>query len=223
MTALRWVLGMVVYIAFGAPCLGDQSPYSVPPDCYQYFKDACSPKIGAWLPRVPGEPAWFSEAHTNPTTAHDEIGDDAGNKKSTLERSTGPKNGTPFVYGMAGPPRGTLVYDPAARIAYYDVGCCAWHDVVVSIARSPPPKTVVERSLRALRTHRGIALGVTPQAVRVVFGPAALTAVSGHANEGTLEYAEPLHGASVSSTCVESYAFLFASGRLAAIDYGAAC
>jgi hypothetical protein len=127
------------------------------------------------------------------------------------------------VYGMAGPPRGSLVYDPVMRIALYDVGCCAWHDVVVAADVSPPPKRVVARSLVAIRTARGITLGAQPQLVRHVFGAAALSPVPGNSGEALLEYREPVHVPDGASTCDESYAFLFKHGRLAAMDYGAAC
>jgi hypothetical protein len=199
------------------------SIYSVPWDCAKYFHDACSPAIGAWLPRVPGPPAWELATKTATTSVHDEIIDPSGSGPRTFGGLHAVARGTRFVYGMAGPPNGRLVYDPVARIALYDEGCCAWHDVVVAADVSPPPKHVVARSLTTVHTARGIVLGVQPRVVRAVFGAAPLLPVRGSAGDSLLEYRELAHVPGVISTCDESYSFLFKRGRLAAMDYGAAC
>jgi hypothetical protein len=217
-----WRLLLVLGLVVASAPAGASSIYDVPPDCATYFHDACSPAIGAWLPRLPSTPGWAFDTKAAPTSVEDEIRDPAGRGPRTFGHLHAVVDGTGFVYGMAGPPRGSLVYDPVARIAFYDEGCCAWHDVVVASDVSPPPKHVVARSLVAIRTKRGIALGAEPSAVRAVFGAAALSPVPNRADERLLVYRKPL-GNPRDSTCDESYAFLFRRERLVLIDYGAAC
>jgi hypothetical protein len=206
-----------------ATSTSDASVYAVPADCAKYFGDACSPAIGAWLPRLPSTPAWAVQTTAAATRVHDEIIDPAGRGPVAFGSLHGILGGTRFTYGTAGPPRGSVVYDPVTRSAMYDVGCCAWHDVVVAADVSPPPKRVIRRSLAAIHTSHEISLGIPPGAVRAVFGPAPLVAVPHHADEVLLAYRGTLAIDGVSAQCDESYAFLFRRGRLALIDYGAAC
>jgi hypothetical protein len=102
--------------------------------------------------------------------------------------SWNPPDGTFFVYGNAGPPKGSLVYDYAHHIAYYGEGCCSWHEVVLAAGVSAPPKRVVSRNLSSVRTVRGIALVQSVAEVMRLYGSAHVAHVTGHAELQMLSY-----------------------------------
>jgi len=191
-------------------------------ECGYDYGDACSPAIGKWLPRVP-QSAITEDTHPAPTNVHDEIVDPAGAGERGFLGQRDVAKGTEFVYGMAGPPKGSVVYDPVHRIAYYAEGCCAWHHVVVASQVDAPPKHVVTRDLSGLKTRLGIGLGDRPLRIRGIYGPAQLRTVSGRSGEETLAYIRIIHFPKPYSPCEEANTFLFAHGRLVALDFTAAC
>jgi hypothetical protein len=191
-------------------------------ECGYDYGDACSPAIGRWLPRVP-QSAMIIGTRPSPTTVHDEIVDPAGIGAPGFLGQHSVVNGTLFVYGRAGPPKGSIVYDPANHIALYDEGCCAWHHMVLSANTGAPPKPVATRRLTGVRTLRGIALGDLPSRVRAVFGPAPLRPVPERSDETTLAYVRILRFPPPNSPCEEANTFLFEHGHLVAMDFTNAC
>jgi hypothetical protein len=191
--------------------------------CRPYFGDACSEAIGHWLPRV-YDNGLKGDAYKDVTMTHvhDEIVDPADTGPPTHLGQREVFGGTLFVYGLAGPPKGRLVYDPAHHIAYFDEGCCSWHHVVIAADAAPPPKVVAERSLSGLHTMRGLRLGDSPAAVRAVFGSAPLhaTSISGQTD---LLYQRLLVEPKPYSSCFENDTFLFRRGKLAAMEFLASC
>jgi hypothetical protein len=186
--------------------------------CRVNFGDACSEAMGRWLARVPS-PA-FGE-HVDRSHVEDRIIDPAGTGMDVFLGATTVYGGTRFVYGTAGPPKGFAVYDPVHRIAYYDEGCCSWHDVVVASDVGPPPKKIATRSLTGLRTASGLRLGDSILAVERVYGSSRLRRVRGQPSRRTLSYVHSFRfGVNV---CQDRMTFLFDRGRLAAMDFGKAC
>ena len=132
------------------------------PDCVKFYHQACSEAIGKWLPEMG---RWYDSKST-PVPFTDAFVYEGRKPKWTSAPYAGwasviPRDGTFFVYGNAGPPKGVLVYDYSRQIAFYEQGCCAWHEVVAAAGVSPPPKRVVSRNLSSLHTVRGVALGQT--------------------------------------------------------------
>jgi hypothetical protein len=191
--------------------------------CRPVYGDACSEAIGRWLPRV-FRTGLHVDAHRKAamTQVHDEIVDPAGVGTRTFLGQHAVFAGTNFVYGIAGPPKGRLVYDPAHRIEYLDEGCCSWHHVVVVSNAAAPPKTVAERSLVGLHTMRGLRLGDSPQAVRSVFG-ASPEEPSTLPHQTVLAYQRTIVEPKPYSSCLEYDTFVFRYERLSAIEFGAGC
>jgi hypothetical protein len=217
---MRRQLLVLVLLLSGAGAAGaSETPDS---HCRPYFRDACSQAIGDWLPRVP-QRLYPGRRRFAPTSVNDEIVDPAGAGEPEFLSQRGVVNGTFFVYGTAGPPRGHLVYDSVHRIAFYDEGCCSWHHVVVVANVDAPPKRVATRTLTGLRTRRGIALGDAPSRIRTTYGPAPLRAVLGRSDEATLAYTRPITFPGVYSPCDGDTTFLFERGRLIAMDFTDAC
>ncbi len=113
----------------------------MPSDCANYFKTACANwRIGAWLPSL-------ADGGFEPSQEHHatKVGFDDGfvyegripRGKGWAQMQGAPADGTFFVYGMAGPPRGAVVYDRAAATVYYSQGCCAWHGTVLAASAGP--------------------------------------------------------------------------------------
>jgi hypothetical protein len=189
--------------------------------CRPYFGDACSEAIGKWLPRVPN--ALIARTLATRTTVRDRIIDPAGSGPLTFLGLRGVYRGTHFVYGSAGPPQGHAVYDPVHRIAYYDEGCCSWHELVIASNAKAPPKTIATRSLIALRTQSGIRLGDNPSVIESVYGPAALRPVARASHQRTLSYYRVIKYSKVYSPCDERTTFLFSDGRLTAMNVTDEC
>jgi hypothetical protein len=138
----------------------------------------------------------------------------------------GPDDGTPFVYGAAGPTRGHVVYDPAHRIAFFEQGCCSASEVVAAADVVPPPKHVVTNDLSGLSTVRGIRLGETPTAVMQIYGKSKMLTVTGHAGLQMLAYTtwKPFKSVStVASPCGQFQNFVFRQERLIYIRFGNGC
>jgi hypothetical protein len=192
-----------------------------------HYGTAYSPALGAWLPSYGVAPeAWW---HGQATHIDQRDGFAYENEKPWRPDALGfqgPDDGTFFVYGEAGPPKGHVVYDPAHRIAFYDQGCCSWHDVVVAADVAPPPKRVVTRDLSDIHTVRGIRLGVTPTAVMQVYGKAKLLPVTGHADVQLLAYTTwaPMKSqAALRGPCGQLENFVFRQNRLIFIQLGNGC
>jgi hypothetical protein len=189
--------------------------------CRPYFGDACSEAIGKWLPLVPN--VLIAPSLATRTTVRDRIIDSAGSGPLTFLGMRGVYRGTHFVYGSAGPPQGHAVYDPVHRIAYYDEGCCSWHELVIASNAKAPPKTIATRSLITLRTQSGIRLGDEPSLIEAVYGRAALRPVARALHQRTLSYYRVIRYSQVYSPCGERTTFLFADGRLTAMNITDEC
>jgi hypothetical protein len=187
--------------------------------CRPFFGNACSEAMGRWLPPIPNA----GESHGAPTTAADEIVDSAGRGELRFMEQRGVYEGTLFVYGKAGPPKGHAVYDPVHRIAYYDEGCCSWHHVVIASNVSPPPKKIATRSLARLKTKRGIELGVGATLIQSIYGPATQRVVAETPDESTLSYTRVIKHPAQNSPCEARTTFLFARNRLIGMDFTDAC
>ncbi len=195
-----------------------------PPDCVKYYHAACSEALGAWLPTFALSNAFWDDA-TRVSKRDAFAYKDVRPTSSDLLGMSGPSDGTFFTYGNAGPPKGHVVYDYAHGITFYDQGCCGWRDVVEAYA-APPPKRVVNRDLRALKTLRGIALGMSAQEVRRTYGPASLKRVSAKDGVSVLSYTTwpPRRQVTiVKSPCGQFQNFYFKHDRLVLIQLGNGC
>ncbi len=56
---------------------------------------------------------------------------------------------------------GVSAYDPDRKVVYYGHGCCTYQTQTVAYVSTEPPPNVPRRSLRYLRTERGVHLGMT--------------------------------------------------------------
>lgn len=212
------------------------SPNQVPtsnPHCIRFYDGACSEALGAWLPSSGYGYVADQWRHGRATRIQQRDGFMYENEKPASPMYLGfqgPDDGTFFVYGMAGPPRGHVVYDPVHHIAFYKQGCCSWDEVVAASHVAPPPKTVVARDLSTLRTVRGIYLGMHPSAVTRTYGASSLLTVSGHADVRMLAYttwkpAKDVTGVGIGfpGTCGQFENFYFRGDRLILIQFGNGC
>lgn len=214
MASLRRLLACVrVFSAIGGRCSRRRS--GVPP----FFGSACSEPMGRWLPQIPNA----RELRVAPTTVADEIVDPAGRGELEFMEQRGVYQGTLFVYGKAGPPKGHAVYDPLHRIAYYDEGCCSWHHVVIASNVLPPPKKIATRSLTRLKTKRGVELGVEATLIRSIYGPATQRVVAKAPDQSTLSYTRAINHPAPYSPCEARTTFLFARNRLIGMDFTYSC
>jgi len=210
---------LVTLLALGSSgALGSQA--SDDAHCRPYYGSACSDAVGLWLPQFAQVGAGPAAA---PTTVVDRIVDPASRGDAGFLGRQGPVDGTFFVYGNAGPPKGNVVYDRVHRIVFYDEGCCAWHHVALVSGVSAPPKTIATRPLAGIRSTRGIRLGDPSAKVLAIFGAATPRSVPGVANEKTLTFERDIINSKPSTPCEETMTFLFARDRLTAMDYGVAC
>jgi hypothetical protein len=192
-----------------------------PADCAQYFHRICDNwPVAAWLPSLSTD---------NKAPAYEvarEVGFiDGFIYEGIVPHGPGfaqthgfPQDGTPFVYGMAGPPRGTLVYDPARATVFYSQGCCSWSTAVAATNVAPPPISVVSRDLRALRTVHGISLGMREGDVQAIYGRTAEQVVLRHPQLRMLRYKHD-----ISESCMQMQEFGFVDGRLIYIALSDAC
>jgi hypothetical protein len=195
-----------------------------PPVCVQYYHSACSEALGEWLPTFANAGKFWNDARH--ITRRD--GFSYGGQRPAspaFEGMEGAKGGTFFVYGNAGPPKGEVIYDYAHHIAFYDQGCCSWHDVVAAYA-PPPPKRVVNRDLTQLHTNRGVHLGMSPKQVEEIYGKATMRKVGGYDGVFVLPYTTwpPLAQVkTVHSPCGQFENFFFKKNRLILIQIGNGC
>lgn len=215
------------FAALFASLLFAVAPSPVPtedPSCSLYFHSACSEAIGAWLPDYSIFGSDFEPRATHVAQRDGFIYEHEKAPRGPLG-FVGPDDGTFFVYGNAGPPKGHVVYDYAHHIAFFQQGCCAWDDVVEAYVPAPP-KRVVDRNLTGLKTVRGAHLGMTEPDVRRIYGNAQLQTVPKHPGLTVLSYKTwtPLKGRRYpGDTCGQSQDFYFRDGRLAIIQIGNAC
>ena len=139
-------------------------------------------------------------------------------KTGLLTTQGGPTDGTPFVYGSAGPPRGTVVYDYANKIAFYSQGCCSWHTTVLAAGAKAPPIQVVRRTFNDLRTARGVALGDSSKRVEALYGEAVPQAITGQVGMVSLSYTHELN-----KYCLQFQNFAFQHDHLVYIELLNAC
>jgi len=200
------------------------APPTENPECVKYFHSACSEALGKWLPLfVRSNDFWDAATHVSRRDGFVYLG--YRPRSDDFLGFQGPRDGTFFVYGNAGPPKGNVVYDYAHHIAFYKQGCCSWTDVVAAYS-PPPPKRVVNRDLTALHTVRGIHLGMSPQQVQRVYGQARFTRVPGYPNVYVLAYTTWPPSKTVTIVhmpCGQFENFFFKHGRLIMIQLGNGC
>jgi len=187
--------------------------------CRPYFGQACSEALGKWLPKLGGE----ERKYTATTTVRDDFRDPVGTGEAGFLGQRRVFQGSFFVHGMAGPPKGHAVYDPVNHIAYYDEGCCASQHVVLASDVAAPPKKIATRSLLGLRTARGVRLGSSSAVVRAIYGRATMQPVRGRSGAGMLSYERTIVFPAPNSPCDERTRFLFMSGRVTAIEFVDEC
>jgi hypothetical protein len=198
------------------------SDRAVEAQCHPYFHDACSEAMGRWLPMFGYSATWWDQA----TRIYVRDRFTYENQPMSLNAfQPGPEDGTLFVYGSAGPPKGRAVYDPRHRLAFYQQGCCSWSDVVAAADVSAPPKRVVTRDLTGLVTVRGIRLGQTEAAVMKIYGKSKLLPVPRNPGVSVLAYTtwRPRKEVRTSPPCGQFQNFFFRRGRLILIQLGDGC
>jgi len=226
------MLKAIVSASLAAALLGAATPtpdpYRVPSDCARYFpKNVCQggPYIGRWLPRF--GVAWQveREGQATRTSVHDYFVYGPPPKSPLGLFAGGPNDGTYFTYGMAGPPKGHVIYDRRHKIAFYHEGCCSWGSTVAASGVEPPPKYVADRDLSSLHTKYGIRLGDSPAQVKRVYGGATLWDVVGHPGFRRLVYTAPLPPVlpSTYTGCGMTYQFVFNGGSLIFIELLGGC
>jgi hypothetical protein len=182
--------------------------------CARVFGVACKNwRIGAWLPTFGDSNNAWLEGHAALVRVRDEF-------------AANPDSGTFFVYGNAGPPRGHVIYDPRRKIAFYEQGCCSWHDVVAASGVRPPPVPVATADLSALHTVRGVRLGMLPSDVMRIYGRAKFAPMHTHVNLKLLAYTTLPPANTVvklSTRCGQFQNFYFRARRLVLIQLGNGC
>lgn len=206
-----FVLAVTASAAMPAP----KTPPTEFPPCPPYYHQACSEAIGKWLPEMSEWYRWSpsDQQPSNVSFTDAFIYEGHKPKRNTQPyydwQTESPKDGTFFVYGNAGPPKGSLVYDYANRITYYGQGCCSWFELVAATGVSPPPKRVASRDLATLRTVHGVRLGQTVSEVLALYGPARISRAAGHATIVRVAYAHKFD-----KDCGQYQTFIFKNGRL---------
>ncbi|MDQ2865967.1 MAG: hypothetical protein M3R51_07045 [Candidatus Eremiobacteraeota bacterium] len=196
------------------------------PKCTRYFHNACSEAMGAWLPTLGYPGTWWERGLAAHITRRDGFLYE-GERPTAAQflGYQGPKDGTFFVYGNAGPPKGHAVYDPVHRIAFYQQGCCSWNDVVAATNVTAPPKPVVKRDLHDLVTVRGIRLGQTMPEVMRIYGKSTPIPISAHLDVHVLPYTtwRPIQTLHSIDSCGQFQNFFFRKNRLIMIQLGNGC
>jgi hypothetical protein len=186
--------------------------------------------LGAWLPDPNiGDAAW-QKGQAAMTNQYDYFvcGDaraPAAKKESFDYAGSGCpliKKATSFAYAPSG--KGSVVYDGAHKIVLYSKGCCAWRGFALSANVGPPPKPVSSADLTAVRTMRGVTLGMSQAQVERIYGPARPYGAKGQPNVTTLSYTtmktkftEP------GGACGQFESFSFRQSRLISIELYVAC
>ncbi|HTZ55105.1 MAG TPA: hypothetical protein VMB20_08560 [Candidatus Acidoferrum sp.] len=195
-----------------------------PPVCVKYYHDACSEALGEWLPGF-GFSSDFWDVARRISQRDTFVYKGEHTAPAEVFGTTGPGDGTFFVYGDAGPPRGHVVYDYEHHITFYEQGCCSWQDVVLAYA-SPPPKPVVQRNLMGLHTERGIYLDMSMRQVTRIYGVSKLQPIAHQDNMYVLAYTTwpPRKDVRVvRMPCGQFENFYFRNDRLVLIQLGNGC
>lgn len=212
------ILLMAVCALFQTAHLHGGTPSAAPtedPDCRRFYDGACSEAMGAWLPTF----GFASDHLKSATRVRQRDG-------FVYEHQKRPFDGTFFVYGNAGPPKGRIVYDYAHHIAFFVQGCCSWQDVVAASTDVPPPKHVVSRDLSGLHTVRGVRLGMTTTAVLHIYGHSNVLSVAHAEGVRMLAYTTwPTKDImkSIDPECGQFEIFYFRHDRLILIQLGDGC
>ena len=201
------------------------SDATIEAQCRPFFHGACSEAMGRWLP---GFAYGADPEHAKRTDKNDAFVYKSERPwlSSGFLSFRGPADGTSFVYGTAGPPRGLAVYDRAHRIAYYGQGCCAWTEAVAAADVPAPPKYVKASNLENLSTRRGIRLGQTEAQIWKIYGRTIRKPVRGHPGVGVLSYraSQPSTGqAEKNPNCEQLQNFFLRGNRLILIRLENAC
>lgn len=206
-----FILAVATSIAASMPkALPTENPW-----CPPYYHHACSEAIGKWLPEMDDWYGFeFFDLKAKRVAFTDAFVYEGHKPKWRSGLYAGwalvaPRDGTFFVYGNAGPPKGSLVYDYARNTAFYEQGCCAWSEVVAAAGVMRPPKQVVARNLISLHTLRGVALGQSVREVLRLYGDAHVAVARHHPAIQRLSY---LH--EFDKNCGQSQNFIFKNGKL---------
>lgn len=135
------------------------------------------------------------------------------------------QTGTTLFYGSGEPQQGKVLYDAANHIALYYVGCCAARTYVLASGVVPPPSSVVDADLSAVKTSRGITLGASTDDVIRVYGKAIpYTVGSGASTVPLVSYAtfkaDPVHS---DGGCGQYVSFAFKQKKVNLIQIYAGC
>jgi hypothetical protein len=192
---------------------------------YPFFPESMRPAM-EWVNREtrPDEPflglmfrSFRAPATTNRTAVRDALVGYDG-PRGPFGGTGGPGDGA--TYGFAvGKDTWRVVYDPVHRLVFYGESCCAFgRDVLVRV-RTAAPRSVPRRDLSAMRTARGILLGMTVAQVEVREGSAPRTLGPTVDGRAALAYWSSLDG----KTCVEERTFVFRRDRLEAVHVVRGC
>ncbi len=133
----------------------------------------------------------------------------------TLER------GPQYRLRAEGMDHGWVVYDASHRILFYSYGCCSEEEYILTSGVGPPPKPVPTGDLSAVRTHRGVSLGMTIAAVTAIYDPAAPPQHAASSGLAQLTYGSGK--VSAPTDCDQQQMFGFKNGRLTYIDLAMGC
>ena len=195
-------------------------------DCRKYYGKACSEAIGEWLPTFRFNDAAYWDRATHVKERDGFIYEHEKPLVPDALGFQGPDDGTFFVYGTAGPPKGHAVYDYNHHIAFYEQGCCSGQEVVAASGVPAPPKRLVARDLSSLRTVRGIHLGVSVTDVIRIYGRAKALPIPSHPGVSLLAYTTwpPRNRVkTVQLPCGQFENFWFRGGRLILIQLENGC
>jgi hypothetical protein len=177
-----------------------------------YWSDHKKSDSGDWV-RSPKSVIWQGDSLTLEPDPHHLFDPDRANYPKSSE----------FYFGQKVPNRIGILYDPAHRIAVYQLGGHAWTQTVVASRMPAPPVTrsVLKADLSGLRTHRGITLGDSTAKVMRVYGIARKLHTTGLPEYLRLSYETPIN--TINSPCESNDEFIFRNDSLIAIIFVWAC
>jgi hypothetical protein len=191
-----------------------------------------SDALGAWLPDPDaGFMAW-SNAQTSASSLYDYFvcGNAAPAEKKQSFYYPGSacplvKGGTSFSYGGPEPKKVNVLYDPAHAIVLYDKGCCAWRGFALTAGFARPPSPVAAMDLHAVRTMRGVSLGMSSSAVEKIYGAAKVHAAKERPGMNILSYTTMRGTPSkpAGDACGQFQSFFFQRDRLVSIELLTGC
>lgn len=215
------VISMLIATLF-LPYSHPSSREVMPPDnCSRYYGKMCANwRLATWLPSM-GEPLQLPRGVEPAIVSFSDefvYHDVAPKKPAWTPPEGGPKTGTEFVYGNAGPPKGIALYDTADHIAFYVQGCCAWHGTVLAAMVPPPPLPVQHAPLRDVKTVHGLALGETRTQVERLYGRGTPFAVPNMPGVTVLAYKHV-----IKSPCEQDQSIGFLHDRVVYIELTNGC